>query len=78
MDAILQTLIANGIPGIMLAFFIWYVNKKDDTHASERKEWKETSDEHVQKFTDVVEKNTVAITNMERTMEQARCHYSRT
>jgi hypothetical protein len=75
MEPIFQTLLGSGISGAMLVFFIWYLNKKDDTHQAERKEWKTTSDTHVQKFTDVVEKNTIAIIRMEKTLEEAQCKF---
>ncbi len=75
MESVIQSLVGTGISGIMLAFFIWYINKKDDAHTSERKDWKTTSDEHVKTFTTVVEKNTVALIKMEETLKDAQCKF---
>lgn len=75
MESLFQPLLATGIPGIMLVYFIWYLNKKDNDHTTERKEWKATSDEHVKTFTNVVEKNTVALIKMEETLKDAQCKY---
>lgn len=75
MESIIQQLVGTGISGLMLAFFIWYLNKKDNEHNTERKDWKTTSDEHVKTFTNVVEKNTVALIKMEETLKDTQCKY---
>jgi hypothetical protein len=77
MDAIINTLVGTGISGVMLAFFIWYLNKQDSAHKEERKEWTSTSNRHVEKFTEVVEKNTTALIKMEEALKDARCRFKR-
>lgn len=79
MDAILQPLLGGGVTGIMLAFFIYYVNKKDKEHREERKEWTNQLVEIANKTTAVVDDNTRAMVNIERTMgdvvKAAKCNY---
>jgi hypothetical protein len=68
-------LLQNGIPGIMLAWFIWYLQKRDKTHEEERATWKASSDRHVDKFTEVVDKNTTALIKMEENLKKAQCNF---
>ena len=75
MDSIINTLVGTGISGVMLAFFIWYLTKQDNEHKAERKEWTSTSNRHVDKFTEVVEKNTTALIKMEETLKDAKCRH---
>lgn len=75
MEPLIQPLVTTGVSGIMLAFFIWYLTRRDADHKEERAEWKTSSDTHVSRFTEVVEKNTTALISMERTLERAECQY---
>jgi len=76
MEELIKQLLSNGIPGVMLAFFIWYLNKQDGAHKEERKQWTDRLDNHVDKFTSVVDKNTTALVKMEETLKDAKCNYS--
>jgi len=59
----------------MLAFFIWYLVKKDNDHAEERKELSAQNQSNTQRFIAVVEKNTDALIKMEVRVENAECKF---
>lgn len=75
MEPIINSLVGTGISGVMLAFFVWYLNKQDTAHKEERKEWTTGTNHHVERFTDVVEKNTTALVKMEETLKDAQCRF---
>jgi len=73
MEAILEALTQYGIAGVFLAVLVYYLNKLTDIHRQERKEWAETNDKHVEKFSNVIEKNTDALTAMRMEINNAKC-----
>ena len=73
MEPILEALAQYGIAGIFLAVLVYYLNKLTDIHRQERREWAETNDKHVEKFSTVIEKNTDALTAMRMELNNAKC-----
>ena len=61
MEPILEALAQYGIAGIFLAVLVYYLNKLTDIHRQERSEWTSMNDRHVEKFSQVIEKNTEAL-----------------
>jgi len=73
MEAILEALASYGIAGIFLAVLVFYLNKLTDIHRDERKEWHVASSDHTNRFADVIEDNTKAITEMRGEIRENRC-----
>ena len=73
MDAILEALASYGIGGIGLGIMVYYLNKLTDIHRDERKEWHQAASEHTNRFADVIEDNTKAITEMRGEIRENRC-----
>lgn len=73
MESILEALGQYGIAGIFLAVLVYYLNKLTDIHRQERAEWAQTNDRHVEKFSQVIEKNTDALTAMRIELNNAKC-----
>ena len=73
MNAILEALASYGIAGIFLAVLVFYLNKLTDIHRDERKEWHVASSDHTNRFADVIEDNTKAITEMRGEIRENRC-----
>ena len=73
MNAIIEALASYGIAGIFLAVLVYYLNKLTDIHREERKEWHVASSDHTNRFADVIEDNTKAITEMRGEIRENRC-----
>ena len=73
METILEPLANYGIAGLFLAVLVYYLNKLTDIHRQERAEWAQTNDRHVEKFSQVIEKNTDALTAMRIEINNAKC-----
>ena len=73
METILEALAQYGIAGVFLAVLVYYLNKLTDIHRHERAEWAQTNDRHVEKFSQVIEKNTDALTAMRIEINNAKC-----
>ena len=73
MEAIIEALAQYGIAGVFLAVLVYYLNKLTDIHRQERKEWSDTNEKHVEKFSAVIEKNTDALTAMRMEINNAKC-----
>ena len=73
MTAILEALASYGIAGIFLAVLVYYLNKLTDIHREERREWHSAASEHTNRFADVIENNTKAITEMRGEIRENRC-----
>jgi len=73
METILAALAQYGIAGVFLAVLVYYLNKLTDIHRHERAEWAQTNDRHVEKFSQVIEKNTDALTAMRIEINNAKC-----
>jgi hypothetical protein len=73
MESILEALAQYGIAGIFLAVLVYYLNKLTDIHRQERAEWAQTNDRHVEKFSQVIEKNTDALTAMRIELNNSKC-----
>lgn len=75
MEEMLSTLLSNGIAGIMLAFFIWYLTKRDKEHLEERRVWMDSHEEHIAQLANVIKQNTEAFTVMEKMLERSECKF---
>ena len=73
MEAILEALASYGIAGIFLAVLVYYLNKLTDIHREERREWNEANNDHVDKFANVINDNTKALTEMRGEIRDNRC-----
>ena len=73
MTAIIEALASYGIAGIFLAVLVYYLNKLTDIHREERREWHVASSDHTNRFADVIEDNTKAITEMRGEIRENRC-----
>jgi len=70
-DKLIGEFLNYGVAGLMIItllvfirFLIVYINKLDTNHSQEREDWKKESNRHVEKFAEVVEKSTEALTTM--------------
>jgi hypothetical protein len=73
MDTILTGLLDYGMQGLIIAILLYYLNKLSDTHKDERKEWTDANNRHVEKFANVIERNTQALTEMKGEIKDAKC-----
>lgn len=71
METILNSLLNFGMGGIVIAILLYYLNKLSEIHREERKEWQEANNKHVEKFADVIEKNTQALVEMRHEIKKA-------
>lgn len=73
METIIEALTQYGLAGIILAILLYYLNKLTDIHRDERKEWQEANNKHVEKFAEVIEKNTQAYTELRGEVKENKC-----
>lgn len=73
MEQIISALVDYGMAGIILAVLLFYLNKLTNIHREERKEWQDANNKHVEKFADVIEKNTQAYTELRSEVKDNKC-----
>ena len=73
MELLLESLSSYGISGVFLGVLIYYLNKLTDIHRGERKEWNEANNDHVDKFANVINDNTKALTEMRGEIRENKC-----
>lgn len=73
MEQIITALTDYGMAGIILAILLFYLNKLTNIHRDERKEWQEANNKHVEKFAEVIEKNTQAYTELRSEVKDNKC-----
>lgn len=73
MEQIIAALVDYGMAGIILAILLFYLNKLTNIHRDERKEWQEANNRHVEKFAEVIEKNTQAYTELRSEVKDNKC-----
>lgn len=73
MELIIESLTSYGMAGIILAILLYYLNKLTDIHRVERKEWQEANNSHVEKFSQVIQENTRALTEMRSEVKENKC-----
>jgi len=73
MEQIIAALVDYGMAGIILAILLFYLNKLTNIHRDERKEWQEANNKHVEKFAEVIEKNTQAYTELRSEVKDNKC-----
>jgi len=69
MDAAVQTLIELGSVGAILVVVLIYLFKLTKMHNEERDKWRQDNNRHVEKFSDIVEKNTDAMSKLNTNIE---------
>ena len=69
MDAAVQTLIELGAVGAILVVVLIYLFKLTKMHNEERDKWRQDNNRHVEKFSDIVEKNTEAMSKLNTNIE---------
>jgi|DEB0MinimDraft_6_1074348.scaffolds.fasta_scaffold00060_38 hypothetical protein len=69
MDAAVQTLIELGAVGAILVVVLIYLFKLTKMHNEERDKWRQDNNRHVEKFSDIVEKNTDAMSKLNTNIE---------
>jgi len=75
MEQFLGGLVNNGIAGIMLAFFVWYLVRRDSEHKEERKVWIAQNEQHFTAISVLIDKNTTAFKDMEKVISQNECKF---
>jgi hypothetical protein len=73
MEQIIAALVDYGMAGIILAILLFYLNKLTNIHRDERKEWQDANNRHVEKFAEVIEKNTQAYTELRSEVKDNKC-----
>jgi len=73
MEQIISALVDYGMAGIILAILLFYLNKLTNIHRDERKEWQDANNKHVEKFAEVIEKNTQAYTELRSEVKDNKC-----
>lgn len=64
MQGIAQIAQMIGVPCVCLGAVMWYVNQLDLRQREERKTWYETHDEETEKWTEAINNNTKAISEL--------------
>lgn len=73
MEQIIAALVDYGMAGIILAILLFYLNKLTNIHRDERKEWQVANNKHVEKFAEVIEKNTQAYIELRGEVKDSKC-----
>tara|TARA_R110001599_G_scaffold46212_2_gene135661 strand:- start:1590 stop:1820 length:231 start_codon:yes stop_codon:yes gene_type:complete len=73
MEILLSALTDLGVIGIFLGTLLFYLNRITTDHKSERKEWTVANQEHVNRFADIIEKNTQELANMRVNVRENKC-----
>ena len=73
MDILLDSLVEMGVLGIFLGTLLFYLNRITNDHKSERSEWSKANQEHVNRFADIIEKNTQELANMRMDVRENKC-----
>lgn len=73
MELIIESLTSYGMAGIILAILLYYLNKLTDIHRIERKEWQDANNSHIEKFSQVIQENTRALTEMRDEVKENKC-----
>jgi hypothetical protein len=73
MDILLNSLVEMGVLGIFLGTLLFYLNRITNDHKTERSEWSKANQEHVNRFADIIEKNTQELANMRMDVRENKC-----
>lgn len=73
MDILLNSLVEMGVLGVFLGTLLFYLNRITNDHKTERSEWSKANQEHVNRFADIIEKNTQELANMRMDVRENKC-----
>jgi hypothetical protein len=73
MEILLSSLSEIGIIGIFLGTLLFYLNRITQDHKIERSEWSKANQDHVNRFADIIEKNTQELANMRVNVRENKC-----
>jgi hypothetical protein len=73
MEILLSSLSEIGIIGIFLGTLLFYLNRITQDHKTERSEWSKANQDHVNRFADIIEKNTQELANMRVNVRENKC-----
>lgn len=73
MEILLSALTDLGVIGIFLGTLLFYLNRITTDHKSERKEWSVANQDHVNRFADIIEKNTEKLAEMQNSVKDNKC-----
>jgi hypothetical protein len=73
MDILLNSLVEMGVLGIFLGTLLFYLNKITNDHKTERSEWSKANQDHVNRFADIIEKNTQELAKMRMDVRENKC-----
>jgi hypothetical protein len=73
MDILLNSLVEMGVLGIFLGTLLFYLNRITNDHKTERSEWSKANQDHVNRFADIIEKNTQELANMRMDVRENKC-----
>ena len=62
-----------GVLGIFLGTLLFYLNRITNDHKSERSEWSKANQDHVNRFADIIEKNTQELAKMRMDVRENKC-----
>lgn len=77
MEEVISSLLNNGIAGVMLAFFVWYLSKRDREYMQERERFYSHSKESHAQLVQVIENNNEALSDMRDLLRSAECKFSK-
>jgi len=73
MNILLTALTELGVIGIFLGTLLFYLNRITQDHKAERMEWSKANQEHVNRFADIIERNTQELANMRLDVRENKC-----
>lgn len=73
MEILLSSLSEIGVIGIFLGTLLFYLNRITEDHKTERSEWSKANQDHVNRFADIIEKNTQELANMRVNLRENKC-----
>ena len=62
-----------GVLGIFLGTLLFYLNRITNDHKNERAEWSKANQDHVNRFADIIEKNTQELAKMRMDVRENKC-----
>ncbi len=72
-NILLTALTELGVIGIFLGTLLFYLNRITQDHKAERMEWSKANQEHVNRFADIIERNTQELANMRLDVRENKC-----
>lgn len=73
MDILLSAATELGVIGIFLGTLLFYLNRITQDHKVEREAWSKANQEHVNRFAEIIERNTNELANMRLDVRENKC-----